>query len=79
MPRDRRGRPCKQWQGRFGEFVSSYRVSNLATELGVDIVAVYSWMRGEHQPSVDRAREIVELARRHGVELSLDDIYEVRL
>ncbi len=71
----RRGRPRKEWEGRLGAFVSSFRVENLATELDVDPVSVYGWLRGDFQPSVPRALAIVDIARRSGTALTLEDIY----
>jgi DNA-binding XRE family transcriptional regulator len=71
----RRGRPRKEWEGRLGAFVSSFRVESLAIELGVEPASVYGWMRGEYRPSIDRAFQIVEVARRSGTTLTLEDVY----
>lgn len=69
-----RGRPRVAWTGKFGAFVSSYRIENLADEVEVDSASVYRWMRGDSSPSVPRALAIVEVARRSGTTLTLEDV-----
>jgi DNA-binding XRE family transcriptional regulator len=73
---NQRGRPrSTAWAGRFGSFVSRYRVELLADEVGVDPASVYRWLRGDSAPSVPAAFAIVQVARRVGTTLTLEDIY----
>lgn len=74
-PPNRGGRPRNEYAGKFGAFVMKVLPENLATELNVDPAAVYQWLRGEHIPRPKKALAIVEIARREGVTLSLEDIY----
>lgn len=76
----RRGRPrSTTWAGKFGAFVSSYRIENLADEVDVDPASVYRWARGDSFPSLPKAIAIVEIARRSGLTLSLEDIFETEI
>jgi hypothetical protein len=79
METRRRGRPRTPWTGKFGAFVSSYRIENLADEVDVDPASVYRWARGDSFPSLPKAIAIVEIARRSGLTLSLEDIYETEV
>jgi DNA-binding XRE family transcriptional regulator len=73
---NQRGRPRTAWTtGRFGSFVSSYRVDLLADEVGVDPASVYRWARGDGFPSIPAALAIVQVARNVGTTLTLEDIY----
>ena len=69
-----RGRPPIKFPGRFGSFVSSFRVENLASELDIDPAAVYCWMRGDYRPKVDHAIRIIEIAKTTGTQLTLEDV-----
>jgi DNA-binding XRE family transcriptional regulator len=51
------------------------RVENVASELDVDPASVYYWMKGTCQPSIQRAYAIIDLAKRFGTKLRLEDIY----
>jgi hypothetical protein len=53
---------------KFGRFVSDVGVSNLREELrarGVSVTgtAIYLWISGRHQPSAEKRRAIVKIAR----------------
>jgi hypothetical protein len=74
-----RGRPRKTWAGKFGAFVSSYRIENLSIDVDVDPASCYRWARGDSFPSIPKAIAIVEIARRSGLVLSLEDIYETEV
>jgi DNA-binding XRE family transcriptional regulator len=71
----RLGRPRVAWVGKFGAFLASYRVDHLADQVEVDPASIYRWARGDSLPSVPKAIAIVEVARRSGRTLSLEDIF----
>ncbi|MBZ5700293.1 MAG: helix-turn-helix domain-containing protein [Acidobacteriia bacterium] len=56
--------------------MQGYGVEQLASRLGVNPSAVYHWMRGSTSPHPANAQAIQRLAKRRGVALSLDDIYQ---
>jgi hypothetical protein len=72
---NQRGRPRMAWVGKLGAFVSSYRAEVLADEINVDPATCYRWARGDGFPSIPKAIAIVEVARRSGRRLTLEDIF----
>jgi transcriptional regulator with XRE-family HTH domain len=60
---------------KFGRFVESFGVAELAQRLDVDASAVYHWTRGVSLPRPEHARQLQLLASERGVKLSLDEIY----
>jgi hypothetical protein len=74
-PRARFGTPRKQYPGKFGAFVSSFLAENLAIELDLDPTNVYAWLNGRQSPRIRHAIKIVEIARRSGTKLTLQDVY----
>jgi len=79
IERRQRGRPRTSWAGKFGAFVSTCRVENLADMVEVDPASVYRWCRGDSSPSLGKAIAIVEIARAAGTALTLEDVYEVEV
>jgi len=65
------------FSSRFGAFIAGFRVDNLATELDVDPATVYGWCRGDWKPKIERAFQIIEIARRSGTALTVEDIYGI--
>ncbi len=69
-------RDDERWKSRFGRFVLSYGVADLATELEIHPSAVYQWIRGNSAPRRGYAAAIQDLAHESGVRLTLDQIYQ---
>jgi hypothetical protein len=70
------GRPrSTPWVGSLGDFVSKYTCSRLADELDLDPPQIARWCRGDYAPGIMKAIALVEVARRAGVSISLEDIY----
>lgn len=69
-------RAKKRWQSKFARFVGSFGVAALASHLDVESAAIYQWIRGNTSPRPLNAQKIQKLAKRRGVSLSLDDIYQ---
>jgi len=65
-----------RWESTFAQFVTSYGVDKLAKKLRVHSSAVYHWLRGKTSPHPAKAVTIQRLAKRRGIVLSLDEIYE---
>jgi len=65
-----------RWSSKFGGFVSSYGVSNLAAALDIHRSAIFHWMSGSTYPRPPHACALQYLAAERGVTLSLDEIYE---
>jgi hypothetical protein len=73
----RQGRPRSRiWVGKLGAFVNEFTVDRLAGELDADLRQVYSWVRGDYRPPLEKAIAIAEIARATGTDLTLEDIYE---
>ena len=73
---ERRGRPrSTPWVGRLGDFVNEYTCARLADELNLDVNQVGRWCRGDYAPTIQKAIALVEVARRAGVDLTLEEIY----
>lgn len=66
----------KRWDSKFGRFVKQYGVGLLASRLRVRSTAVYGWISGRTSPTPVNALAIQKLAKRRGVALSLDEIYQ---
>lgn len=73
MPRRREDR---RWDSKFAQFVRCYGVTKLAKRLSIAPSAVYHWMRGSTSPHPANAIKIQTLAKRRGIALSLDEIYQ---
>jgi hypothetical protein len=69
-------RDSDRWNSKFGRFVLSYGVADLAIDLGIDSSAIYHWIRGESAPRRVYAIAIRDLARESGERLTLDQIYQ---
>lgn len=63
-------------QTKFDSFVREYGVERLAGRLNVNPSAVYHWLRGATSPHPANAIKIQRLARKRGIVLSLDEIYQ---
>jgi Helix-turn-helix len=70
------GRPrSTPWVGSLGDFANTYTISRLADELNLDPMQIGRWCRGDYAPSIQKAIALVEVARRSGVDLTLEEIY----
>jgi DNA-binding XRE family transcriptional regulator len=67
----------RRWDSKFGRFVLAFGTEELARHLAVDRSAIYHWMGGSTSPRLAHAIKIQTLAKKRGVSLSLDEIYEV--
>ena len=65
----------KRWDSTFARFVSDYGVDHLAEQLDVTSPAVYQWIAGNTGPTTRNAFAIQRLAKRCGIDLSLEEIY----
>jgi transcriptional regulator with XRE-family HTH domain len=63
-------------QTKFAKFVRGFGVEDLARRLDVNPSAIYHWLRGKTIPDPKNALKVQKLAKRRGVELSLDEIYQ---
>lgn len=61
---------------KFDHFVREFGVEELARRLAVNPSAIYHWLRGSTSPHPANAMKIQALARRRGITLTLDDIYQ---
>jgi hypothetical protein len=61
---------------KFDHFVREFGVEELARRLAVNPSAIYHWLRGSTSPHPANALKIQVLARRRGITLTLDDIYQ---
>jgi len=61
---------------KFDQFVRAFGVENLAQRLAVNPSAIYHWLAGSTSPHPANAIKIQKLAKRRGVALSLDEIYQ---
>ncbi len=64
-----------RWETKFGRFVLAYQAEKLAADLGVHPSAIYHWIAGSNQPKAAKAQKLVELARKIGFRLRLEDVY----
>jgi transcriptional regulator with XRE-family HTH domain len=62
-------------QTKFERFVRDFGVENLAQRLNVESSAVYHWLSAANKIRPDNADKIKRLAKRRGVDLSIDEIY----
>lgn len=58
----------------FDRFVHDFGVKELARRLAVSRSAIYHWLRGATSPRPANARKIQRIAKRRGVNLSLEEI-----
>lgn len=58
----------------FEQFVRDFGVKELARHLAVTPSAIYHWLRGASAPRIAKARKIQRLAKKRGVNLSLEEI-----
>jgi transcriptional regulator with XRE-family HTH domain len=63
-------------QTKFDQFVRGFGVEELARRLAVNPSAIYHWLRGSTSPHPANAIKIQRLAKRRGIALSLDEIYQ---
>jgi hypothetical protein len=66
----------KRWDSTFARFVSDYGVDHLAEQLDVTSPAIYQWIAGNTGPKTSNALAIQDLAKRCGIKLSLEEIYQ---
>jgi hypothetical protein len=66
----------KRWKTKFARFVDTFGAQNLAAELNVSRDALYKWVAGAVHMRPVRAMEIVKIARRRKIVISLDEIYQ---
>lgn len=62
--------------GKFAKFIRGFGVEDLARRLDVNPSAIYHWLRGKTIPDPKNALKVQKLAKRRGIELSLNEIYE---
>jgi DNA-binding XRE family transcriptional regulator len=55
--------------------VREYSCARLAGDLDLDPMQIGRWCRGDYAPSIQKAIALVEVARRAGCELTLEEIY----
>lgn len=60
---------------KFDQFVRGFGVEELARRLGIHETAIYHWLSGRSIPDPKNLLKVQRLAKRRGVELSLDEIY----
>jgi len=65
-----------RWDSKFGQFVQAFGVEELARRLAVNPSAIRHWIRGSTSPRPANAIKIQTLAKKRGVSLSLDEIYQ---
>lgn len=58
----------------FEQFVRDFGVEELARHLAINPSAIYHWLRGATSPRISKARKIQRLAKKRGVNLSLEEI-----
>ena len=63
-------------QTKFEQFIREFGAAELARRLGVDHSAICHWLRGSTSPHPANALKIQMLAKRRGISLSLDEIYQ---
>lgn len=63
-------------QTKFGAFVRDFGVDELAERLAIRPSAIYHWLNGTTSPHPSNAIRIQALAKRRGVSLTLDEIYQ---
>jgi hypothetical protein len=61
---------------KFDSFVREFGVEELARRLAINPSAVYHWLSGSTSPHPANALKIQTLAKRRGILLSLDEIYQ---
>jgi hypothetical protein len=61
---------------KFDLFVREFGVEALAHELDVNPSAIYHWLRGATSPYRANAEKIEDIAKKRGVLLSLNEIYD---
>lgn len=66
----------KRWNSKFAGFVQDYGVENLAKRLRIAPSAVYHWMSGKTSPHPAKALSIQRIAKRRGLSLTLEEIYQ---
>jgi hypothetical protein len=64
-----------RWKTKFSRFIERYGAVPLARKLGVTVSALYHWRDGSVHMRPSHAKQIVKLAAKRKVVLSLDDIY----
>ena len=65
----------RRWKTVFGQFVLEFGANKLAATLGVTRGCIYHRIAGDSIPRPAKARHIVDLAARSGVELTLATIW----
>ena len=68
-------RSSRRWKTVFGQFVLEFGANKLAATLGVTRGCIYHRIAGDSIPRPAKARHIVDLAARSGVELTLATIW----
>lgn len=63
-------------QTRFDQFVREFGVEDLAQRLDIKPSAIYQWLSGSTSPHPANAIKIQTLAKKRGIALSLDEIYQ---
>lgn len=68
--------PDKRWESKLGRFVRSFGTEKLARRLRIEPSAIYHWINGRTSPHPSKAISLQRIAKRRGVTLSLDEIYQ---
>lgn len=68
--------PDKRWESKLGQFVLSFGIEKLARRLRIEPSAIYHWMSGRTSPHPSKAITLQGIAKRRGISLSLDEIYQ---
>ncbi len=63
-------------QTKFDRFVRGFGATALSRRLGVRDSAIHHWLSGANGIDPKNAHKIQEIAKEHGVELSMDEIYQ---
>lgn len=63
-------------QTKFSTFVREFGVEELAGRLAIRPSAIYHWLNGTTSPHPSNAIRIQALAKRRGVSITLDEIYQ---
>jgi hypothetical protein len=66
----------KRWDSKFAQFIDNIGPGNLAKLVDVKKASVYHWLSGKNSPRRSIAFSIQKIAKRRGVSLSQDEIYQ---
>lgn len=66
----------KRWDSKFAQFIANIGPANLAKLVDVKKASVYHWLSGKNSPRRSIAFSIQKIAKRRGLSLSQDEIYQ---